>query len=122
MSKSKDDPRRPTTGQDALIDAATVDRPVRRVEQAVAESVEAAKLDPRDKAMGALAIECGTAVDVGSRRLDPYAVATAARELRETLVRLRLDPVSRAEGGTDLDDLLSQLGPSTPDVKADDQA
>lgn len=114
------DPRQPSVGQAELIGKGDVDRPVRRVESAVAASVEAAKLDPRDAAMGALAVECGTAVDVGSRRLDPYAVAAAARELRETLIRLRLDPVSREGSDDDLTRLLAELGQASGSEPAPD--
>lgn len=65
------------------------------VGKAVQASVEAAALDSRDKGAGALAVACARAVDTAQRRGDPYAVAAAARELRETLIRLRLDPVAR---------------------------
>ncbi len=66
------------------------------VRAAVVAAVEAAQLDDRDKGTGALAIACAAAVDVAlTTRRDPYAVASAARELRETLTRLRMDPVSR---------------------------
>lgn len=61
----------------------------------VTAAIEAAQLDDRDKGMGALAIACARAVDLAHGRRDPYAVASAARELRETLVRLRMDPASR---------------------------
>lgn len=120
MTKPKDNPRQPAVGQAELIGRGDVDRPVRRVEAAVARAVDAANLDDRDLGMAALAVECGTAVDVASRRLDPYGVAAAARELRETLVRLKLDPVSRDGTGDDLEALLAQLSAPTSDVKADD--
>lgn len=61
----------------------------------VAAAVDAASLDDRDKGMGALAIACARAVDLAQVRRDPYAVASAARELRETLTRLRMDPAAR---------------------------
>lgn len=72
----------------------------RRVERATEEALEAASLSPLDKAAGAVARELARAVDVASGRRDPYGVATAARELREQLIRLRLDPMSR-EGAAD---------------------
>lgn len=65
------------------------------LQSAVAKAIEAAQLDDRDKGMGALAEACARAVDLAHYRRDPYAVAAAARELRETLTRLRMDPVSR---------------------------
>lgn len=96
---SNDDPRRPQAGQASLLDAGDVDRPVRHVEAAVRRSVEAADLADVDAGGGELAVACARAVDVANRRLDPYGVAAAARELREQLIRLRLDPASRDDGG-----------------------
>ena len=77
----------------------------------VAAAIEAAQLDDRDKGAGALAIACARAVDLAHGRRDPYAVAAAARELRETLTRLRMDPVSR-EGNDagQVQSWLDQLG------------
>lgn len=101
---SNEDPRRPQSGQASLLDAGDVDRPVRDVERAVRASVEAAGLAEVDQGGGALAVACARAVDVANRRLDPYGVAAAARELREQLIRLRLDPASRDDGsGGDVD-------------------
>lgn len=79
---------------------------------AIKAAVESAQLDDRDKGMAQLAIECGYAVDVAQRRRDPYAVAAAARELRETLIRLQLDPTSRGEGnrGDSFDEWLRGIG------------
>ena len=89
---------------------------VRRVEQATLDAVEAAGLDDVDKAGAALAVELARAVDVASGRKDPYGVATAARELRETLTRLRLDPASRESSGTHGDlSWLDALGPTVPE-------
>lgn len=105
----------PGNGQGALLDPADVDRPVRRVEGAVQGAVESAgHLADVDRGMAALAVELGRAIDTASRRLDPYGVAAAARELRETLVRLQLDPVSRADAADgQLADLLADLGRPT---------
>lgn len=61
----------------------------------VQSAIAAAQLDDRDAGMAALAEACARAVDLAHYRRDPYAVASAARELRETLIRLKLDPVSR---------------------------
>lgn len=61
----------------------------------VREAITAAQLDDRDKGMGELAVSCARAVELAQGRRDPYAVAAAARELRETLTRLRMDPASR---------------------------
>lgn len=65
------------------------------LQAAVTAAVEAADLDDRDQGMGALAAALARAVDRSHMRNDPYAVATTGRELRETLVRLRMDPQSR---------------------------
>lgn len=62
---------------------------------AVTRAIEAALLDDRDKGTGALAIACARAVDLAQARRDPYAIAGAARELRETLTALRMTPASR---------------------------
>lgn len=62
---------------------------------AVTQAIEAAALDERDKGMGSLAIACARAVDLAQYRRDPFAIAAAARELRETLVKLRMDPQTR---------------------------
>lgn len=65
------------------------------LQAAIARSVAAAQLDDRDEGAGALAVACARAVDLAHYRRDPYAVAAAARELREQLIRLRLDPQAR---------------------------
>lgn len=69
-------------------------RPGHTQEQ-VQKAIKAAALDDRDLGMAALAEACARAVDLAHGRRDPYAVAAAARELRETLMRLKLDPVAR---------------------------
>lgn len=122
LAMTDKDPRRPGVGQDSLMDPAEVDRPTWRLEAAVKRSIEAARLDPRDEGMGQLAVESALAIDVAQRRRDPYAVAAVARELRETLTRLQLDPASRADGTDDLDQLLAQLGTPTADTPLDDRA
>lgn len=88
-------------------------QPAGTLEQHVRVAVAAACLDDRDKGMGELACSCARAVDLAHGRRDPYAVASAARELRETLVRLRMDPASRmgADAGN-AEAWLAQLGAS----------
>jgi hypothetical protein len=87
-----------------------------RVEAAVRESVEAAKLPALDRGAAALAVELARAVDLGSIRHDPYAVAQAAGPLREQLMRLRLDPAARQDATHDFDAWLESLDddPATP--------
>lgn len=87
----------PGVGQASLLDAGETEQ-LRRwgtVEQAMRRSIAAATLEPADEGLGAGAIAAARAVDVASARSDPYGVAQALRELRETCARLRLDPVSR---------------------------
>lgn len=86
-------------------------RPAGRVETATLAAVDAAQLDARDAAAAALAVELARAVDLAALGRSPtYAVSTAARELRECLTRLQLDPASRGTPTSDpLDDLLRQL-------------
>lgn len=97
-------------GQGALDLSGLDDGPAFMVEQAVRRSLRAAAdanlVGELDAAAGALAAGCARAIDFGLKRRDPYAVAAAARELRETLVRLKLDPASRDTGD---DDGLGQL-------------
>lgn len=66
-----------------------------RVERTVRAALTAAALDTRDHGAGELAAGLARAVDLALNRRDPYAVAQAGRELRETLTRLRMDPVAR---------------------------
>ena len=106
--------------RDAQLPGLTVDPgPLGTVGQAVQRSVAAAALDDRDEGAGALAVSLARAVDAGHRRGDPYAVATAGRELREQLQRLRLDPVSRLgndAGGVTA--FLASLGPAPAEPEA----
>lgn len=102
-------------------DALPVDvpaQPVGRVQTAVEKAIVAAQLDDRDAGAGALAVACGRAVDLALGRRDPYAVASVARELRETLTRLKLDPVARE--GNDAGNVEAWL--AGLDAGTDDQA
>lgn len=93
------------------VDAVTPARPTGRVEAATLSAVRAASLDARDAAAAALAVELARAVDVAALgRAPAYPVATAARELRDVLTRLRLDPASRAASVADpVADLVAAL-------------
>lgn len=88
------------------------------LERAVRAAVTAACLDDRDKGAGELAAQMARAVDVAANvRRDPYGVAAAGRELRECLIRLRLDPVARL--GNDAGGLQTWLdGLNTADTDA----
>lgn len=90
-------------------------RGVGRVERATLESVRAAGLESTDAAAAALAVELARAVDVAATGRSPaYAVSTAARELRECLIRLRLDPTSRGASAADpVSEFLASLATPT---------
>lgn len=90
-----------TSGRDHL--------PVGPVEKAVAASVQAAGLDPSDFGAALVAVSLARAMDrAGGERKPAYAVAAVARELREQLARLKLDPASR-DGGDEQDEAMREL-------------
>lgn len=91
------------------LDQDTGKGPAGRVQAAVEESVLAARLGPLDRGAGALAVELARAVDNGSRRRDPFAVAQAAGPLREQLIRLKLDPAARQDSAHDFAAWLDSL-------------
>ena len=115
--------RRATVGEQLALDVTGGNAPAGRVERSVASALKAAHsagdVDLRlDAGLATLARELGRAVDVAGVKRDAYAVATASRELREVLARLRLDPTSRRGTDTEqaaLAELLAKLStPSTP--------
>lgn len=85
-----------------------------RVERALNGALTAARraktITDVDAAAVALARAQARGVDVAEGARDVWALARVSSELRETLARLRLDPVSRGAGGGKLDDFLSRLG------------
>lgn len=87
----------PGTGQESLLGAGETEqlRRVGKVEAAMRRSVDAAALEPTDEGVAEAVVAAAKAVDLAVARSDPYGVAQALRELRETAARLRLDPVSR---------------------------
>lgn len=108
----------PETGAQGALDLGGGDLygKARRVESAVRQACESADLDDVDKGAAAVACELARAVDVASGRQDPYGVATAARELREQLSRLNLDPASRKDtGNAGAGNWLDVLGPTVPE-------
>lgn len=86
-----------------------------RVERAVHSSIlAAAKAGAVDAALDAglltLARALAASIDKAGAKPDPYGVATASRELREVMARLKLDPLSRAGGAhSELAALLEQM-------------
>lgn len=87
-----------------------------RVEQAVTGTIDQARaddlLEDLDAGIAQLAIAAAQAVDLALGARDPYAFSQPARELRETLARLKLDPIARGTGpGRDpFDAFLEDLG------------
>jgi hypothetical protein len=94
-----------------------------RVESAVNASVRAARaagqLGELDGALVVLARSQARSVDLAEAARDVWAHARAGGELRETLRRLRLDPMSRGANRDSLADFLRDLSrpePATPDA------
>lgn len=79
----------------ALYGRAPTQAPAGRCELLVKSSVDAANLDARDHGAACVAVELARALDHAARRADVWAAAAVARELREQLTRLQLDPLSR---------------------------
>ncbi len=84
-----------------------------RVEAAVNAAVRKARaeklLSELDGGAVTLARACARAVDLAEGKRDVWALARAAGELREVLIRLRLDPTSRGAGRDSLADFLQSL-------------
>src|SRR5262245_39821627 len=89
-----------------------------RVEKAVNSAILAARkestLGPLDDGLITLARAQARAVDVAEAARDVWALARVSSELRESLIRLRLDPTSRGASRDQLADLLRSLGEPTP--------
>ena len=84
----------------------TIGRVERRTAAAIGQAKREDRLGKLDDGTCALAVELARAVDVGALKQDPYAIATAGRELREVMSRLKLDPTSR---GAKTDDPLDRF-------------
>lgn len=111
--------RRRNTGEDALFELPNGRRG--RVESAVNAAVRAARAEQTINALDAglvtLARAQARAVDVAEAKRDVWALARAGGELRESLIRLRLDPTSRGVGrdSSVADFLASIAGPAPAD-------
>jgi hypothetical protein len=82
----------------------------RSVNQAIRRGQREAIIDATlDSGLASLARGLARAADVAESAKNPWAVAAVARELRETLIRLRLDPASRGADRDAWDDFLSAL-------------
>ena len=88
-----------------------------RVETALNRSIAAARktksLDEVDAAALGLARAQARGVDVAEAARDVWALARIGGELRETLIRLRLDPVARGARSDSLTDFLASLSAPT---------
>src|SRR5262245_1529029 len=84
-----------------------------RVERALNAALTAARKNGTvadvDAAAIALARAQARGVDVAEGARDVWALARVSSELRETLIRLRLDPVARGAGGDQLSNFLSDI-------------
>lgn len=89
-----------------------------RVEAAVNAAVRRARADgllsDLDGGLITLARAQARAVDVAEAGRDVWAVSRAGGELRESLIRLRLDPTSRGANRDSLADFLQSLAEPTP--------
>lgn len=89
-----------------------------RVERAVNTAITAARRDGAlidvDTAALTLARSQARGVDLAEGGRDVWALARIGGELRETLIRLRLDPVSRGASRDQLADFLASLTEPTP--------
>lgn len=89
-----------------------------RVESAVNAAVLRARRDGSlaglDDGLIALARAQARAVDLAEGARDLWALARVGGELRETLVRLRLDPTSRGASRDNLTDFLRSLAEPAP--------
>jgi len=79
------------------------------VELATRRALDVAQLAPALEGLAELAIAAAKAVDVASRKADPYAIAAAGRELRETFAKLGIGAVAVPTAGAG-DDLAGLLG------------
>lgn len=94
-----------------------------RVERALNKALSAAHragaLADVDAGAVALARAQARAVDVAEAAREVWALARVGGELRETLIRLRLDPVARGSAGDQLSNFLADIAkPSVDDGAA----
>lgn len=101
-------------------DAALFDLPAARkgrvevaLDRAIAAARDVKSLSALDAAIVTLARAQARGVDAAEGARDTWALAAIGRELRETLIRMRLDPASRGVGADGLAEFLAAL--STPD-------
>ncbi len=89
-----------------------------RVETAVNKAIMAARkqnlVDDLDGALITLARAQARSVDVAEAARDVWALARVGGELRDSLIRLRLDPTSRGAFRDDVGGFLADLAKPTP--------
>lgn len=110
--------KRRDTGALFDVPAGRLGRVERALNTALAAARKARALADVDGAAIALARAQARGVDVAEGARDVWALARVSSEFRETLIRLRLDPVSRGAGGGKLDDLLTALANASFDDAA----
>jgi predicted RNA-binding Zn ribbon-like protein len=82
----------------------------RSVNQAIRRGQRDQVIDAHlDGGLASLARGLARAADVAEQAKNPWAMAAVARELRETLTRLRLDPASRGADRDAWDDFLAAI-------------
>lgn len=109
--------RRPTDGTEPLF-VETGSTGIGPMQRAVLDVLELARAGDKptlvdlDAGLAQLAVEAARAVDLAIGSRDPYAFSQPARELRELLAQLKLDPASRggAASRDPFEDFLADLG------------
>lgn len=82
----------------------------RSVNQAIRRGQRDGVIDAAlDGGLSSLARGLARVADVAEQQKNPWAMAAVARELRETLTRLRLDPASRGADRDAWDDFLAAI-------------
>jgi hypothetical protein len=84
------------------------------LDKAVTAARTAGSLSDVDAAAITLARAQARGVDGAESARNPWALAALGRELRETLIRLRMDPVSRGGNRESIAEFLAALGRPTP--------
>jgi hypothetical protein len=103
-------PRKRDTSALFDVPAGKIGRVERALNTALAAARRARSLADVDAGVIALARAQARGVDVAEAARDVWALARVSSELRETLIRLRLDPVARGAGGDQLADFLDRIG------------
>lgn len=108
--------RRRRARDDALfpLPAARKGRVEVALDRAITAARDAKSLSALDAAIITLARAQARGVDAAEGARDTWALAAIGRELRETLIRMRLDPASRGVGADGLAEFLAALAHPDP--------